>query len=148
MITVIMYNKAVGFNSFIFFERIIFMSRSIILPIKPEYTEKILKGTKKYEFRKRACREKIDKIYIYETAPVKKVVAEVSVDEIIKGSPQYIWNICSKYGGINKQKYDQYFNDSPNAAAYKLGCVKKYEKPKELSDFGVDYVPQSFVYVV
>lgn len=37
---------------------------AIILSINPEYVEKILNGTKKYEFRKRLARSDIDTIFI------------------------------------------------------------------------------------
>lgn len=123
------------------------MSENIVLPIKPEYVDLILKGEKKYEFRKRACKDHIKKIYIYETAPVKSVVAEVMVDDILKGSPDYIWNACKESGGISKDKFYSYFKDSPNAVAYKLGRITIYDKPKQLIDFGVESVPQSFIYV-
>ena len=38
---------------------------SIILPIKPIYSDMILVGKKKYEYRKKLCRKDIEKIYIY-----------------------------------------------------------------------------------
>ena len=47
------------------------MSR-MLLSIKPEYVNKIISGKKKYEFRKFHCREGIDTIVIYATAPMKK----------------------------------------------------------------------------
>ena len=43
---------------------------SILLSIKPEYVEKILSGEKRYEFRRKLCKDEIDKIYVY---PDKRV---------------------------------------------------------------------------
>ena len=120
---------------------------SIILPIKPQYVNRILDGSKKFEFRKRKCKQEIKKIYIYETAPTKKVVAEVVVDYVLEGTPEEIWSKCEKYSGINKKDYDNYFNNCKEAIAYKIGDVKRYEIPKLLSEYGVNYVPQSFVYI-
>ena len=52
------------------------MSR-MLLSIKPEYVRKIVSGKKKYEYRKFHCRDDIDTIVIYVTAPVKEVIGEV-----------------------------------------------------------------------
>ena len=42
---------------------------TILLSIKPEYVNKIIAGTKKYEFRKHLAQGDIQKIIIYSTAP-------------------------------------------------------------------------------
>ena len=55
----------------------------LLMSINPEHVENILAGKKKYEFRKKKCKEQIDSIVIYSTAPVMKVVAEVEVKDII-----------------------------------------------------------------
>lgn len=49
--------------------------KSILLPIKPVFVERILSGEKWYEFRKRLPLG-IERVVIYETAPTKKVVGE------------------------------------------------------------------------
>lgn len=49
--------------------------KSILLPIKPVFVERILSGEKWYEFRKRLPLD-IERVVIYETAPTKKVVGE------------------------------------------------------------------------
>ena len=61
---------------------------TILLPIKPEYANKIVEQTKLYEYRKNKCKKQIDRIVIYSTSPVKKVIAEVEVKEIISNSPK------------------------------------------------------------
>ena len=38
--------------------------------------ENILNGTKKYEFRKKACKRHVDKILIYSTNPIMRVVGK------------------------------------------------------------------------
>lgn len=120
---------------------------SIILSIKPQYVKLILNESKKYEFRKIRCKEDIKTIYIYETAPKMKIVAEVEVIEIIERTPKEIWSICNEYSGISKEDYDKYYSNSDRAIAYKLGKIKKYETPKTLQDFGLNSAPQSFVYI-
>ena len=120
---------------------------TILLPIKPEYVMGIIEKTKLYEYRKSICKRKVDNIVIYSTSPVKKVVAEVKVEKVISSSPLQLWNDTKKYSGISKSKYMKYFESKDIAFAYKLGKVKVYSTPKELSDIGIDYYPQSYVYL-
>ena len=120
----------------------------ILIPINPEYVDEILSGNKKYEYRKiKAKRGNIDKMIIYSTSPIMKVVAEVDVEEILEDSPEKIWEQTKEYSGTTKDFYSKYYKNKKNAIAYKLGHIKVYEKPKKLSDIGINYVPQSFVYL-
>ena len=64
----------------------------ILLSINPEHVDHILDGSKEYEFRKTKCKEEIDGIIIYCTAPVKQVIAEVNVAEILEDTPKKIWH--------------------------------------------------------
>lgn len=120
---------------------------SILISINPEHVENIFNGTKKYEYRKIKCKQEIDKIIIYSTSPIMKIVGEAKVEEILEGSPKKIWNITKKQSGITSKFYDKYFNNSEKAIAYKLTDIKKYEFPKDLSTYGIRTAPQSFIYV-
>ena len=40
-----------------------------------------------------------------------------------------------------------YYKNKNTAIAYKLGKIMIYDKPKNLDDIGINYVPQSFVYL-
>ena len=44
------------------------------LPIKPIYANRILEGSKRYEFRRTRLRQDITHVVIYSTSPVKKIV--------------------------------------------------------------------------
>lgn len=120
----------------------------ILMSIKPCYVDKILSGTKKYEYRKiKAKKNNIDKMIIYSTYPVKSIVGEAEIEEIIESTPEQIWNLTQKYSGITKELYFKYYHDKTNAIAYKLGKIIKYDKPKNLSEIGINYSPQSFIYL-
>lgn len=120
----------------------------ILMPINPEYVDEILSGNKKYEYRKiKAKKDKIDKMIIYSTSPIMKVVAEVDIVDILEDSPQKIWEQTKKDSGITKEFYVKYYKNREKAIAYKLGNIKVYDKPKKLCDIGINYVPQSFVYM-
>lgn len=119
----------------------------MLLSINPEHVENILNGTKHYEFRKVRCRESVKKILIYSTAPEKMVVAEAIVEDIIEGTIDTVWQMTSELAGISREFYEAYYEGKDKAVAYQLGKVKKYTKPKTLSDYGLRCAPQSFAYV-
>lgn len=120
---------------------------NMLISIKPEYVENIFNGSKKYEYRKIRCKQDIDKIIIYSTYPIMKVVGEAKVEKILEDSPDCIWEKTKKYSGIDLNFYQKYFKDRSKAIAYKLTNIKKYDSPKELSSYGIKAAPQSFVYI-
>ena len=118
-----------------------------LFSIRPEYVEQIFNGTKRFEYRKQPNRTPINKILIYETSPIMKIVGEAEVEEVLVDTPEVIWEKTKEYSGINKKFYDQYFRKRDTAVAYQLKNVIKYETPKELSNFGIKRAPQSFCYL-
>lgn len=120
---------------------------SILLSINPSHVENIMNGIKIYEFRKKACKRHVDKIIIYSTTPVMKVVGEADVDEVLIDKPSEIWKITRKKSGIDKTFFYDYFEDRDQAVAYKLKNITKYSEPKELIELGIKNAPQSFQYI-
>ncbi len=119
----------------------------ILLPIRPQYVERILKGDKKFEYRKRLSDRDIDKIIIYSTAPVKAVVGEVEVKGTLSMSKTALWEATKAQAGISREKYRRYFAESKKANAYILGKVYRYPENITLDKLGIKYAPQSFVYL-
>lgn len=120
---------------------------NMLISINPEHVENIFNGSKKYEYRKIRCKQDIDKIIIYSTYPIMKVVGEAKVEEILEDSPDNIWEETKKYSGIDLRFYQKYFKDRSKAIAYKLTNIKKYNDPRDLSSYGIKAAPQSFIYV-
>lgn len=120
---------------------------TILLSIKPEYTNRILVGTKKFEFRRNVAKRHVDRILIYSTFPEMKVVASVAVLGVLKETPQNLWKKTKDFSGISHDKYMEYFSKKEFAYAYQLGEVKKFKKAKDLSEYGISVAPQSFVYI-
>ena len=122
------------------------MKKKILISINPEHVENILNGTKKYEYRKIAAKKDISSIIIYETTPVKRIVAEAEIIDVLMFTPEELWAQTKDASGIDKVFFDEYFKGREVAYAYKLGKVKKYEPPKTLLEYGIKAAPQSFVY--
>lgn len=119
----------------------------ILLSINPEHVDKILDGTKLYEFRKVKCKGEVSKIIIYCTSPVMKVVGEATVDDVLDNSPDEIWKITSSSAGISKDFFDRYYKGRTRAIAFRIKCSERYNEPKELSEYGLSCAPQSFAYI-
>lgn len=120
---------------------------AIMLSIKPEFAYKIISGEKQFEFRRRLCKKDICKIYIYATAPIQKVIAEVEVTGKILDSKEAVWAKTCSFSGISKEYFDVYFKGMERAGAYCLGRAAKYSYGKTLHEFGIKSAPQSFSYI-
>lgn len=120
---------------------------AILLSINPEHVENIMNGIKKYEFRKKACKRHVDKILIYSTTPVMKIVGEAEVEDVLIDEPERLWKKTQRNSGIDKAFFDKYYVNRQQAVAYKLKNVKKYEEPRKLKDYGINNAPQSFQYI-
>ena len=78
----------------------------VLLSIKPEFVEKIFAGTKKYEFRKSLFKKNgVKYVVIYASAPIKRVVGEFEIDDILSDDVDVIWDRTQKYSGITKAFY-------------------------------------------
>lgn len=125
---------------------------NVLLSIKPKYVEEIKNGKKEYEFRKSLCsaknRENLQKIFIYSSAPVKKIVARFLVEEILEDHPEELWNKCKDVSGIEKVDFFKYFKDKDTGLAIKISEIKFFRKPIEPEKIIPNFTPpQSFCYV-
>jgi len=121
---------------------------NVLLSIKPEFAYKIFDGTKKYEFRKSIFKRKdVNKIIVYASSPVQQVIGEFEIANILCAELEILWQMTQQFSGISKEFYDEYFANKEKAFAIQVGSVRKYQSPKFLSDFDVDYAPQSFAYL-
>lgn len=121
---------------------------TVLLSIKPEFAEKIFNGTKKYEFRKSIFkRTDVHKIIVYASSPVKKVIGEFTIEDILNDNLDAIWDKTAVSSGISKGFYMAYFENKSKAYAIKIGRTKRYKQARELSDYNVHTAPQSFAYI-
>lgn len=121
-------------------------SKTIILSIHPCHIEKIFSGEKIYEFRK-IIPSDIQNIVVYATSPIKKIVAVLEVDKVLTDTPESIWKQTNKHSGITKDFFMSYFSGKEKANAVKIKRFHRLKEPKPLSFVGIEFVPQSFVYI-
>ena len=122
--------------------------RKILISINPEHVDNIINGIKKFEYRRKAAKKDVSSIIIYETTPVKRVVAEAEIIDVLELPKEQLWEETKDKAGISKDFFLDYFKGKEIAYAYKLGKIRVFDKPKSLSDYGLRVAPQSFAYIM
>lgn len=121
----------------------------ILLSIKPEFVDEIFKGEKRFEYRRTIFkRTDIRKVVVYATKPIGLIVGEFYIEQIIKESPQLLWEKTSEQSGISKTFFDEYFEGKEVGFALKIKSPQLYKKPIDPTLKDKSFVaPQSFKYI-
>ena len=121
----------------------------VLLSIKPKYVEAIMRGHKKYEFRKSIFRQRnLAKVYMYSTAPVQKVVGTFGIGTIIEDHPKLLWNQLHEFSGLEDDEFFRYFKDIERGFAIEIKSVEIFKEPINPWDAIPRFVPpQSFCYI-
>ncbi len=126
-------------------------NKYLFISIKPEFANKLLSKEKSIELRKIKPNVKDgDYIVIYASSPVKCVVGFGIIKQIIITTPTEMWNEHSSVLGIDKIRYDEYYNNSSKAIGIELELIKpslpiSLENLREL--FAGFHPPQVYRYV-
>ncbi|MBI2831989.1 MAG: ASCH domain-containing protein [Chloroflexi bacterium] len=120
-----------------------------LLSIRPKYAEAIMNGDKRYEFRKTIFRDKeIEKVFVYSTAPVKRIVGYFQIGGVIEDNPAHLWEEFSAMSGLNDAEFFAYFGDAERGFAIEIAGVKQFETALDPKKHIPGFVPpQSFCYL-
>jgi len=120
---------------------------NVLLSIKPRYVEKILNGTKKYEFRRSLFKKPVRRIEIYSSSPVQKLVGFFVPGKIVEDSPANLWKHFKNDAGITEKEFFAYFHKKEIGYAIEIAQVDIYQPPIDpFLEFSNFIPPQSFVY--
>ena len=136
---------------------------SIILSIKPKYADLILEGKKTIEIRKtypRNLTQSTDKIHLYATAPIKKVIGDVQchgsvvtnpskfiVASLLHGNSEPI-RMVEEQAQLTYKEMQKYAGGlHGNIWVWKLYNPQRFPTPMPLEHWGISRPPQSFCYV-
>lgn len=122
---------------------------NVIISIKPCFCDSIFKGLKLCEYRKRVFKSSdVDKVYIYTSKPISKIVGYFTVKRIIDDTPSKVWNQTHEHGGITKKQFFDYFKGHSVAHAIEIDEVVKLDKPINPKEVIKGFTaPQNFMYV-
>lgn len=121
----------------------------VLLSLKPRFAEAILAGEKTFEFRRALFRrQNVQRVVLYASSPVCRVVGEFHLDEILTLDLDKLWAKTRRGGGIDRTYFDRYFAGCTTGHALKVRHPRRYRRLLHLQDdLGVERAPQSFMYV-
>ena len=120
---------------------------NVLLSIKPEFASEIFKGTKKFEYRRIIFREPVERIIVYASSPIKMVIGEFFIKDILFEDLDSLWSKTKHESGISRKYFYLYFSDKEKGYAIKVGRLIKYRTPRPLHDLYGIKAPQSFAYI-
>jgi predicted transcriptional regulator len=128
---------------------------NVILSIHPKWAKLIYEGKKTLEWRKNTPNaDFIDKVFLYETAPVKKITGCFMYDHYYSlvfgvtkdGKPADGAEVLIDRGCVPLDELKKYAGRKKEIFGWKFYKVRKFDSPKSLEDFGLTRPPQSWCY--
>ena len=124
------------------------MLNAIFLPIKPDYSERIMTGEKVFEYRKKLPKQDVDYVVVYASSPHKKVVGYATIRRFHTLVSDELWRLTKEHSGISREFFDSYFIGMESASAIELVDVMRFVNPFDPDKvLGERKVPQSFCYL-
>ncbi|GHV39031.1 hypothetical protein AGMMS49546_10400 [Spirochaetia bacterium] len=121
-------------------QTIISDKKYLFISIKPEFVLKILEEEKRIELRKVKPNVNVgDNVILYASSPVKSVLAFSIVKQIIDTTPKQMWKLHSKSLGIDKERFDNYYEGKDRAIGIELRNIIQ-TKPIHLNNLR-DFFP-------
>ncbi len=120
---------------------------NVLLSIKPEFASKIFEGNKSFEYRRVIFKEPVERIIVYSSSPVKMVIGEFIISEILFENLDKLWHTTKHKAGISENYFYSYFSEKEKGYAIKIGRTIKYKTPCSIEDLYGIKPPQSFAYV-
>ena len=120
----------------------------VLLSIKPEFALKIFNGSKRYEYRRAIFKDQeISTVIVYASDPVKQIIGEFEIEDILYDKPQALWVKTKNHAGISEKRFFEYFINKSKGYAIKVKATRMYDDPLPLKSFMVSSPPQSFMYL-
>lgn len=112
-----------------------FDAGDIVISVKAEYLAMIVNGEKTIELRRKTINVSPgSRIWLYETSPTAHISAYASVEKVVTGTPQKIWNKYRDDVGITLHEFNSYFEGSSVACAIFLSDVRRVVPALKLSE--------------
>ncbi|RXJ77212.1 hypothetical protein CRV03_05875 [Arcobacter sp. F155] len=119
------------------------------MSIKPRFVKEIIAGTKTFEFRKKICQpHNIEKVYIYSSSPMKKIIGSFDLNIVLEGLPEEIWESCKDGAGVTKEYFMEYYQDKEKAYALQIENLKIFDNFISPYETNKNFTaPQSYMYI-
>lgn len=120
----------------------------IMISVSPKHADILLDdSSKNVFFYKVTPVNKVKRVLIYATAPIKAVVGEFDLSEIKISALSTAWKNFSSKSIFTKKEFDEYYQGKNEAHAMIAGKSFRYSKPKDLSNYNMSKGPSGFQYL-
>lgn len=124
------------------------IGRVALFSIHPDYANALLDGTKRVEFRRMALPADVNRVVVYATSPVQRIVGFLEVAGVDQAPPGDAWRTYREVGGISKHAFDKYYTGATSAYVIHVKNPVRLATPLRLGDLGDTLrPPQSFMYL-
>jgi len=110
------------------------LDNTLVMSIRPRHLREILTGRKRVEVRRRFSRKWVGKrVSLYASAPVRALVGEATIANVVAGKPEEIWAAHKRDIGCTREEFDQYTASAAQVSALVLEDVAAYKEEVYLS---------------
>ena len=127
-------------------------SNRLLLSMRPEYAERVFKGKKQVEIRKKFSEKWLgSKVVVYGTHPLAALMGEVTVSGVTVGPPKTIWERFGGRAGCSHEEFAEYVASATQVYAIELNDATPYLCPistneiAKIIDLDELRPPQSFL---
>jgi predicted transcriptional regulator len=98
---------------------------SALISIRPNFAESIMSGAKTIELRRRIPNVQAGlKLWIYSTMPTGAVIGTATIEQVIYGTPDSLWQVAHRHAGLSRVDFDRYFSGTDRGVALRLHQVQ------------------------
>ena len=106
-----------------------------MLSVKPKFVDMILTGKKTVELRKKwyslalGTPSDLQYVYVYASAPVKKIVARFTVSTTLFSKIPYLWDRVEGFCGVSFEEFSKYFEGSSAGYGLEISNLEVFKVP-------------------
>lgn len=102
----------------------------LLLSIRPRHMDKILRGTKRVEIRRKFSSKWLGHVVnLYASGPVRQLVGRATVSRVVCRAPELIWTEFGGEIGCSREEFDQYTAGADEIYALELSEVIPFRVP-------------------
>lgn len=121
--------------------------KAIMISLNKSLIETIVNNEKEIIFLKRLPIKEVERVLIYSTKPIGKVIGEFDLKSMQRLSKTKAWNTYGSKSILKKQEFNKYFESSKDAKLLEISGFILYKKPKPLERYKMIKGPSGFTYL-
>lgn len=105
-------------------------SQAVLMSIRPEFAEAMIKGTKTVEFRRRFSKRHAGaKVWFYASRPIQSILLTARISHVHHDGPATLWANHKERAGISEETFAGYFSGARSGFALSLERLRPLTDP-------------------